>query len=68
MADLTPDLTNFEQRKLTVEQVAHLFSVSNPTVRRWVKKGLLPEPEKYGSQTTRWDGAKIKEVFDQRSA
>ena len=39
---------------LTDKQVAARYSVSRPTVWRWVAEGRFPQPFKLGQATTRW--------------
>lgn len=39
---------------LTDNAVAQRYSVSRPTVWRWVSEGHLPRPVKLGENTTRW--------------
>ena len=40
--------------------VAGLHSISTPTVWRWVKRGILPEPEKLGPGVTAWNVGKLR--------
>ncbi len=45
--------------RVSVGTVAAVFDVSEPTVWRWTRKGLLPKPERRGG-TTRWKVGEIK--------
>lgn len=45
---------------ITRSKVAAIFDISAPTVLRWVERGLLPEPIRYGSGRYRgWDYEEI---------
>ena len=45
---------------ITRSKVAAIFDISGPTVLRWVDRGLLPEPIRYGSGRYRgWDYEEI---------
>ncbi len=46
MKNLTPFLRDTE--------VANRYSVSRPTIWRWVKEGRFPKPIKLGIGSTRW--------------
>lgn len=49
--------------------LAKYFDVSRCTIWRWAKIGKLPQPEKLGENTTRWDfDAAVAQVMQQRSA
>ena len=39
---------------LNDREVAERYSVSRPTVWRWVSEGHLPKPVKVGPGSTRW--------------
>jgi prophage regulatory protein len=47
---------------LTVEQVAHRFSVSSATIWRWVRERRFPDPIRIGPRSTRWRRADIEDV------
>ncbi len=46
---------------VSLEVVARLFGISNPTVWRWVKSGHLPNPVKLGPNSTRWAVGALRE-------
>lgn len=46
MQNLTPFLRDTE--------IASRYSISRPTVWRWVKQGKFPKPVKLGGGSTRW--------------
>lgn len=39
---------------LSVKEVAARYGVDPSTIWRWLKKGLFPEPKRFGPQTLRW--------------
>lgn len=39
---------------LSAKQVCLRYSISQPTLWRWVKLGRFPSPVKIGPNTTRW--------------
>jgi predicted DNA-binding transcriptional regulator AlpA len=49
--------------------LAEYFDVSRCTIWRWAKTGRLPEPQKLGENTTRWDfDAAVASILGKRSA
>ena len=53
-------------RFLNDTEVGWRYGISRPSVWRWVKTGLLPEPEALGPNTKRWRVATLDERDDQR--
>lgn len=51
---------------LSVDQVAHRFSVSKDSIWRWKRKGDFPTPVKLGGTTTRWRLTDIEDWESQR--
>lgn len=50
-----------EQQYLNARQVARRYSVSTPTVWRWLSEGLLPEPHRFTPSCSRWSLATLRE-------
>lgn len=50
-------------RKLTVGQVAELFGVTTPTVRRWADEGKLPCTRTLGGDR-RFDPLRMQQILD----
>lgn len=46
---------------VTDKFLSNYFQVSRVTIWAWAKSGRLPQPEKLGPNTTRWDFQKIQE-------
>ena len=44
-----------------------IFKVSEPTIWRWVKKGILPKPVQIGGKAF-WSARDIAELIQQRAA
>lgn len=44
-----------------------IFKVSEPTIWRWVKKGILPKPVQIGGKAF-WSAKDIAELIQQRAA
>jgi len=44
--------------------VAALYSVSTPTVWRWVKSGRIPAAHKLGPNTTAWNVGELRRARD----
>jgi len=49
-------------------QLAERYSVSRPTIWRWVARGLFPRPVKLSPGTTRWSMADIERHEQSKSA
>lgn len=47
----------------TVQQVADRFQVKKGTIWKWVRKGMMPKPKKFGG-VSRWSDGMI-EQFEQ---
>lgn len=39
---------------LSVKEVAVRYEVDPSTIWRWLKKGMFPQPKRFGPQTLRW--------------
>jgi excisionase family DNA binding protein len=61
----TIDISNWDNRNLTVREVAKIYGVSVATIWRWAREGSIPKPKKYGIATTRWIGAELKAAIEQ---
>jgi prophage regulatory protein len=48
-------------------EVGWRYGISRPSVWRWVKTGLLPEPEALGPNTKRWRVATLDNWDEQRA-
>lgn len=44
--------------------VEGMFSISAPTVWRWVKQGILPRPRKLGPNTTAWNVGELRDAME----
>ena len=55
--------SNYPNRFLPASGVAARYSIGVSTVWYWVKKGLLPKPQKIGPNTSRWDVNEL-DAFD----
>ncbi len=62
------DLSNWEKRHLTDNEVAALLSVSRATVWRWAAAGRIPNPHRWGENVTRWDGAYLAKVLSEQTS
>lgn len=63
-----PTNTEFNQdRFLRSKDVRHHFSISDPTLHRWVKSGKLPKPQYLNSQRV-WRQSAIEAAEDQMLA
>lgn len=49
-----------DSARIGVDAVAWLFDVSQNTIWRWSKGGLLPKPSKTGPNTTTWSVGQIR--------
>ena len=49
------------ERYVSVVTLCQRYEVTRPTVWRWVREGLLPEPYRFNSHVTRW---RLSEVLD----
>ncbi len=61
--DSLPDAANVRQ-----PVVEGLFDISGPTVWRWVKSGLLPEPRKQSKGVTTWNVGELRRRLASRGA
>jgi excisionase family DNA binding protein len=52
---------------LTAREVARCLSVSERTIWRWTKQGVLPAPVYPGGRSTRWRKADIRQFLDNLS-
>ena len=52
---------------LTIKEIAAQFSVTDVTIRRWVKLGKFPAPLNLGEHTTRWRLSAISEWLDEQT-
>jgi predicted DNA-binding transcriptional regulator AlpA len=48
--------------------VAGLLDVSEGSVWRYAKQGIIPTPEKLGPRTTAWNVGKLREALKRRGA
>lgn len=59
-------------RIIRAAQVAERLGISRTTVWRWVQEGRLPQPTRYGRNTTGWREADINtwiaRIFDESTA
>ena len=55
-------------QQLTGKEVAQALGVSQMTVWRWVKAGLLPQPRKIGANSTRWDSVEVMAAIRKMTA
>ena len=65
-ATLPPTL-NPEQR-ITIEQVEILTGKKKSQIRRDVKSGVLPEPERYGRKCVRWRAGSVIDSMNRFAA
>lgn len=54
------DTVNYE---LPAHEVAAICRGSVPTVWRWAKNGVIPQPRKFGG-ATRWNSLELKAALD----
>lgn len=52
---------------LTVNDLALLLKVSRNTVASYVRRGVLPPPQKLSTTTNRWDEAEVTEWLARQS-
>jgi predicted DNA-binding transcriptional regulator AlpA len=65
MAKLTkPRMSSVTPGYWNVHEVATYLSIAVSTVWSWVKKDLLPEPERLGRRITRWRVADLLDFLD----
>lgn len=58
-----------EKRKwVTDSYLAEYYAVDRTTIWRWAKKGLLPSPQKFGENTTRFDFEAIQKADSESTA
>lgn len=43
-----------EQVALSIEQTAHRYGVTVPTIRKWAERGLMPFGRRVGGSVLRW--------------
>lgn len=58
------NLDNWQTKKLNVREMAALYGVSIATIWRWTAAGRLPQPQKVGINTTRWDGQAVAAAME----
>lgn len=51
---------------LCTKDVAEHFGISRKTVSQWVKKGVLPEPEKMQGRNPRWKKIELDALYHRR--
>lgn len=57
-------MSNNPNQLVRIKQVIELLSVSESTIRRYVKSGILPKPRKLSPRVVVWKYSDIKEYMD----
>lgn len=65
-ADLSDEVRCFDKlpdiARVRLPTVATLFGVSQVTVWRWVKEGVIPQPKKFGGATS-WNVGELRKAL-----
>jgi predicted DNA-binding transcriptional regulator AlpA len=62
---MTEPKTRPDHDLMTPDDVAALLCITVPTRWRWVAKGLIPEPLRFTSNTSRWRRSAIEKHLDE---
>jgi predicted DNA-binding transcriptional regulator AlpA len=58
----------WENPPVSLREVAQALGVTRQTVRAWVKKGLFPQPLKFGDRKLFWPATDLEQVLIRRDA
>lgn len=53
--------------KLSAREIADIISINEKTVWRWVKAGILPQPQRISTRCTRWSVGDVRKALAQKS-
>jgi excisionase family DNA binding protein len=67
LADILNKVNGNRQEYLCTKEVAEHIGINRATVYEWVKKGLLPEPEKRDGMNPRWRKTDIDTALNSRT-
>jgi predicted DNA-binding transcriptional regulator AlpA len=52
---------------MTIEEVARALRSSKRSIQRWCRRGLFPQPIRFGTQKQFWLQSTVKQVLDERT-
>jgi prophage regulatory protein len=59
-------MANRRTKYVSAAQLAERYGVHKATIWRWVKSGILPQPIKFGAQSTRFDLDEVERLDAER--
>jgi excisionase family DNA binding protein len=57
-----------EEKHFSVRELAQILGVGKRTIWRWVAKGILPEPIRYGPAVVHFRESQVREFIDKGGA
>ena len=59
-------IKNAKSKCISKKEVARILNISESTVSRWAKLGIIPKPFQLGPNKTNWDADEIYECIEQK--